>query len=68
MAKNRFDWPKHEDFLVKDENDAVVGTVRIKPNAILWAPKSAKGAKPWFGVTLDQFGAYAESLNKKQAH
>jgi hypothetical protein len=67
-VKNRFDWPKHEDFIVLDEKKARQGTIRVKPNAILWAPLGAKGAKPWFGVTLDEFSAFAEKLNKKQAH
>ncbi|HEY5070901.1 MAG TPA: hypothetical protein VII63_02615 [Caulobacteraceae bacterium] len=68
MAKNKFDWPTFEEFIVLDENKARLGTIRIKPNAILWAPWNAKANKKWFGVTLEEFSAFAEKLNKKQAH
>lgn len=68
MAKNKFNWPKHEEFQVLDENGSVIGTVRIKPNALLWKPNNAKGGKPWFGITLEEFSEFAEQTNRKQAH
>lgn len=68
MAKNKFDWPKHEEFKVLAEDGSVVGTLRIKPNALLWAPKGANGAKPWFGVALEDFVQFAQDKGKKQAH
>jgi len=42
----------HEEIIV-DENNQVVGTVRVKPNAILWKPKGSK--KGFYAVPLMKF-------------
>ena len=65
MARNKFDWPKHEDFQVLGADSKVVGEVRVKPNALLWRDK---GKHSWQGVTLEQFAVFANKEGKKQEH
>ena len=65
MARNKFDWPKHEDFQVLNADSKVVGEVRVKPNALLWRDK---GKQSWQGVSLEQFAEFANAHGKKQAH
>lgn len=65
MAKNKFDWPKHEDFQVLDPSGNVVGEVRVKPNALLWRDK---GKHTWQGVSLEDFAAFANKHGKNQKH
>ena len=64
MAKNKFDWPKFEDFKVLGPDKGVVGEVRIKPNALLWRDK---GKHSWQCVTLEQFAVFANKHGKKQS-
>ncbi len=61
--KNHFRIPKFHDFEIADEANDVVGTVRVKPSGILWAPKHSK---VWYGLTLKQLGDHAEASGKKQ--
>jgi hypothetical protein len=68
MSKNGFVEPKHIEVKIHDENDTVVGTIRVKPNGILWKPKGAKGATPWFSLTLEEFADYAKKNGAKIAH
>ena len=50
--KNYFAMPDHQDFVIKDENDKTVGTLRVKPSGLSWAPK---GQHQFFSVSLDKF-------------
>jgi hypothetical protein len=63
MAVNSFRPRKYEDFEIVDENEKVVGHVRVKPSGILWARPNAK---KWFGVSLDEFALYMEAKGNKQ--
>ena len=40
--KNSFRSSHYREETIVDENDKVVGIIRIKPNAILWKPKGGK--------------------------
>ncbi|MFC3208127.1 hypothetical protein [Aquamicrobium soli] len=62
MAKKEFRLPKHQEFEIT-EDGAVIGTLRVKPSGILWAPKNSQN---WFGVGLQQFADFAEANGKKQ--
>ena len=44
------------------EKTRMVGTVRVKPSGILWAPK---GSHSWFRVNIEDFGAYAQRHGTK---
>ena len=63
MSTNAFRPRKFEDFEIVDEEERVVGHVRVKPSGILWAPKSSKR---WFGVHIDDFAKYMEENGKRQ--
>lgn len=62
MAK-QFNIPKYQDFEIK-ENGAVVGTLRVKANAISWSPK---GKQSWFSVKIEKFGEFAEKTGSKKS-
>lgn len=62
MAKKEFNIPKFSEFEIK-ENGETVGHVRVKPSGIMWSPK---GSHDWYGVTLEDFGAFAKKKGKKQ--
>ncbi len=51
--KNSFRNSNYHEETVVDENNKVVGTIRIKPNAILWKPKGGK--KKFYAVPLLKF-------------
>jgi hypothetical protein len=59
MARE-FRVPESQDFTII-EDGKVLGTVRVKPSAIMW---KAKGAHNWKGVTPEKFGQFAESKGK----
>ncbi len=50
--KNYFAFPDHQDFVIKDENGRIVGTLRVKPSGLSWKPKSSQ---QFYTVSLDQF-------------
>jgi hypothetical protein len=52
MAKNSFRIPKYVDHVIQDDDGLVVGTLRIKPSGIAWAPADAK---KWRSVPLVKF-------------
>jgi hypothetical protein len=56
--------PEHIDYLIKEEG-VVVGKLRIKANAILWKPHSAK---LWYKMALEDFADYAVTLNDRVKH
>jgi hypothetical protein len=59
MARE-FRAPESQDFKIV-ENGKVVGTVRIKPSAIMW---KGKGAQSWRGATPEEFGEFAQENGK----
>jgi hypothetical protein len=63
MSVNRFQPRKFEDFHIVDDDNRVVGRIRVKPSGVLWAPTNAK---VWYGVSLDEFAAYMEDNGRKQ--
>ena len=63
MSLNSFRPRKFEDFEIVDDNNKVVGHVRVKPSGVLWAPANAH---VWYGVSLDEFAAYMEENGRKK--
>ena len=63
MSVNSFRPRKFEDFEIVDDDNRVVGHVRVKPSGVLWAPSNAK---IWYGVSLKEFASFMESHGKKQ--
>ncbi len=63
MSVNSFRPRKYEDFEIVDENEKVVGHIRVKPSGVLWAPSNARA---WYGVSLDEFKEYMEKSGKRQ--
>lgn len=47
MAVNSFRPRKYEDHEIVDDEDKVVGHVRVKPSGVLWSPKNGKD---WYGL------------------
>ena len=54
---------KFYDHDIVDQDNLVVGHLRVKPSRILWAPKNSK---IWYGVTLVEFARFAEEKGKEQ--
>jgi hypothetical protein len=63
VSVNSFRPRKFEDFEIVDDDNKVVGHIRVKPSGVLWAPTSAK---VWYGVSLKEFAEYMEQTGKKQ--
>lgn len=63
MSLNNFRPRKFEDHEIVDQNNNVIGHVRVKPSGILWAPSNSK---VWYGVSLNQFAKFIEANGKKQ--
>jgi hypothetical protein len=63
MSVNSFRPRKFEDFEIVNEQEKVVGHIRVKPSGILWAPSNAK---VWYGVSLKDFSEYMESNGKSR--
>jgi len=63
MATNSFKPSKYEDHEIVDDNNKVVGTVRVKPSGILWSPK---GSHSWLGINLDKFQEFMAENGRKQ--
>lgn len=57
MAKNSFRIPKFVDHVIQDEDGLVVGTLRIKPSGVAWAPADGK---KWRSIGLDKFVRFME--------
>jgi hypothetical protein len=63
MSVNSFRTKKFEDFEILDSNSNTVGHVRVKPSGVLWSPK---GARFWYGISINQFDALVQEHGKKQ--
>lgn len=50
--RNSFRAPAYYEEVIIDENNSVVGTIRIKPSSVLWKPKNAQ---KYFSVNLEKF-------------
>jgi len=57
--KNSFTTPTHIEETILDENDKVIGTIRIKPVSVLWKPK---GQQKYFAVDLETFTKWITDL------
>jgi hypothetical protein len=57
MAVNNFRPRKYEDHEIVDDDNKVVGHIRVKPSGILWAPSNSKLG---YGVSLKQFSEWIE--------
>ncbi len=63
MSANSFKTKKFVDRTILDENDKVVGHVRVKPSGILWAPANSK---VWYTVDLDDFAQFMTTKGSQQ--
>jgi hypothetical protein len=61
MAKE-FSARQFEDFEIRQDGE-IVGTLRVKPSGILWAPK---GSHSWYRVSIEEFGEYAKNNGTQQ--
>jgi hypothetical protein len=50
--KNQFVRPDHHEHEILSSTGSKIGTIRLKPNRVLWKPV---GAGKFFGVSLDKF-------------
>ena len=62
MATNNFKPRKYYDFEIVNPKARMVGSVRIKPSGVLWAPAFAK---VWYGVPLEKFANFMEREGKQ---
>jgi hypothetical protein len=62
-VRNNFRPRKFEDFEIVNEDELVVGHVRVKPNKLLWSPPDSK---VWYGVPLNEFARYAKRKGQPQ--
>jgi hypothetical protein len=63
MATNSFRPRKFEDHEIVDEDQKVVGHIRVKPSGVNWSPKNGKD---WYGVSLQEFAAFMEQNGTKK--
>ena len=63
MSVKSFRPRKFEDFEIVDDENRVVGHIRVKPSGVLWAPSAAK---IWYGVSLEKFAQFMEENGKTQ--
>ena len=50
--RNSFRAPAYYEEVIINEENSVVGTIRIKPSSVLWKPRNAQ---KYFSVKLDKF-------------
>ena len=63
MSVNNFRPRKYEDHEIVDDDNRVVGHIRVKPSGILWAPSNSK---LWYGVSLEQFATWIEENGRRK--
>ncbi len=61
--KNQFQPSKFHEHRIVTDSGSVVGHIRVKPSGVLWAPK---GAKVWYGLSIEKFGELMQSQGKVQ--
>lgn len=62
---NQFKTKQYEELTILDKDGAIVGTMRIKPNKIVWYPKDGNHG---FGVSIEDFAQFAVNNGTKQQH
>jgi hypothetical protein len=65
MAKRTFKASKSWTQKIADTN-GIIGTIRVRPNAVLWKPKGAKGPRPWHLATIERFEKFMTNSNRKK--
>jgi hypothetical protein len=63
MSVNNFRPRKYEDHEIVDDDNRVVGHIRVKPSGVLWAPANSH---VWYGVWLHEFAEWIERNGKRQ--
>jgi len=48
------------------DGNGVIGTIRVRPSAVLWKQKGAKGPKLWHLVPIDRFQKFMTNSNRKR--
>lgn len=61
MSINAFRRPKFVDHIIEDADGIVVGTIRVKPSGVGWAPADGK---KWRNVPLEKFIAFMEEKGR----
>lgn len=62
MSVNSFRPSKFEDHVIVDDENKVVGHIRVKPSGVHWSPRNGKD---WYGISLADFATYLETNGKK---
>jgi hypothetical protein len=57
VATKTFRTPKFVDHVIQDDDAVVIGTIRVKPSGVAWAPADGK---KWRRVSLRKFVAFME--------
>jgi hypothetical protein len=57
MSTKAFRTPKFVDHVIQDSDGVVIGTIRVKPSGVAWAPADGK---KWRRVSLSKFTAFME--------
>lgn len=65
MSKNNFRPEKFYDFEIVNEENRIIGKIRVKPSGILW---KSKGSHDWLGVSLDRFADFMKENGTKKKH
>ncbi len=58
VYQNRFQKPKNYTHVILDSEGAKIGTLRLKPNRVLWKPVNEQ---KYYSVGLDDFIAWITS-------
>ncbi len=62
VYKNSFRAPAYFEETIIDEEDIVVGTIRVKPSSILWKPKNAQ---KYYSIKLQKFTEWITDSDTK---
>jgi hypothetical protein len=60
---NQFREPNHMDIMIEDDKKMLIGTLRIKPNGILWSNANETGFRK---ASLEQFVEWMGKEDKKK--
>ncbi len=60
---NQFREPNHMDIMIEDGKKTLIGTLRIKPNGILWSNANENGFRK---ASLEQFIEWMGQKDKKK--
>ena len=62
VYKNSFRAPAYFEETIIDEEDTVIGTIRVKPSSILWKPKNAQ---KYYSINLQKFAEWITDSDTK---